>query len=155
MKGKRFGIYLVFLLIPLAVGGLGALVTMAGMPDYQQLNKPFFTPPALLFPLVWGVLYVLMGIGGARVWIYGAGQRALPMVLFGFQLILNFLWTFWFFGAELYLLSFLWLLLLLVVIGWMIHAFFTVDKWAGRLQIPYLLWCCFAAVLTFAIFLLN
>lgn len=155
MKGKPFGTYLIFLLIPLAVGGLGALVTSAGMPAYEQLNKPFFTPPSLLFPIVWGILYILMGIGGARVWLKGAGQRTLPMVLFGLQLILNFLWTFWFFGARLYLLSFLWLLLLLVVLSWMIHAFSEVDKVAGRLQIPYLIWCCFAAVLNFAIFLLN
>ena len=69
MKGKTFGTYLIFLLIPLAVGGLGALVTSAGMPAYEQLNKPFFTPPSLLFPIVWGILYVLMGIGGARVWL--------------------------------------------------------------------------------------
>ena len=75
-----------------------------------------------------------------------------PFVL---QLILNFFWTVWFFGAGQYLLAFFWLLILLCVIGWMIAAFSKADPLAGRLQIPYLLWTGFAAVLNFSIFLLN
>ena len=142
-------------IVALAVGGLAALVTYHGMPVYEQLEKPVFTPPSFLFPIVWNLLYVLMGIGAARVWLSQdpmRGQRLRPFVL---QLILNFFWTVWFFGAGQYLLAFFWLLILLCVIGWMIAAFSKADPLAGRLQIPYLLWTGFAAVLNFSIFLLN
>ena len=155
MKRNKVLTYLLFLLLPLAVGGLAALVTYHGMPVYEQLEKPVFTPPSFLFPIVWNLLYVLMGIGAARVWLSQdpmRGQRLRPFVL---QLILNFFWTVWFFGAGQYLLAFFWLLILLCVIGWMIAAFSKADPLAGRPQIPYLLWTGFAAVLNFSIFLLN
>ena len=155
MKRNKVLTYLLFLLLPLAVGGLAALVTYHGMPVYEQLEKPVFTRPSFLFPIVWNLLYVLMGIGAARVWLSQdpmRGQRLRPFVL---QLILNFFWTVWFFGAGQYLLAFFWLLILLCVIGWMIAAFSKADPLAGRLQIPYLLWTGFAAVLNFSIFLLN
>ena len=69
MKRNKVLTYLLFLLLPLAVGGLAALVTYHGMPVYEQLEKPVFTPPSFLFPIVWNLLYVLMGIGAARVWL--------------------------------------------------------------------------------------
>ena len=90
MKRNKVLTYLLFLLLPLAVGGLAALVTYHGMPVYEQLEKPVFTPPSFLFPIVWNLLYVLMGIGAARVWLSQdpmRGQRLRPFVL---QLILNF-----------------------------------------------------------------
>ena len=93
MKRNKVLTYLLFLLLPLAVGGLAALVTYHGMPVYEQLEKPVFTPPSFLFPIVWNLLYVLMGIGAARVWLSQdpmRGQRLRPFVL---QLILNFFWT--------------------------------------------------------------
>ena len=102
MKRNKVLTYLLFLLLPLAVGGLAALVTYHGMPVYE----PVFTPPSFLFPIVWNLLYVLMGIGAARVWLSQdpmRGQRLRPFVL---QLILNFFWTVWFFGAGQYLLAF-------------------------------------------------
>ena len=107
MKRNKVLTYLLFLLLPLAVGGLAALVTYHGMPVYEQLEKPVFTPPSFLFPIVWNLLYVLMGIGAARVWLSQdpmRGQRLRPFVL---QLILNFFWTVWFFGAGQYLLCLL------------------------------------------------
>lgn len=154
-KLRTFGIVLLFLGLPLAVGGLASGLTAFGMPRYEALEKPFFTPPSLLFPMVWTLLYLLMGIGGARVWLSGRPQRQRAMWAFGLQLVVNFLWTVWFFGAGLYLPAFFWALLLLAAVGWMMEAFFQADPVAGRLQIPCLLWTGFAAVLNFAVFFLN
>lgn len=155
MKKRTILTYVIFLIIPLAVGGLSALITYHGMPAYQQLAKPAFTPPPSLFPIVWNVLYVLMGVGAARVWLSGNPDRQKALLPFALQLMANFFWTIWFFGAGWYLFSFLWLILLLWLILWMMASFAKVDRLAGRLQIPYLIWTGFAAVLTFAVFLLN
>lgn len=155
MKKKTIGPYVFFILLSLAVSGLSAMITRHGMPVYDQLEKPFFTPPALAFPIVWTLLYLLMGIGAARVWRTENTQRQHALFPFFVQLILNFFWTVWFFGLGKYLLAFFWLLALIAAILWMIRAFSKMDRWAGRLQIPYLIWCIFAAVLNLAIFFLN
>ena len=155
MKRNKVLTYLLFLLLPLAVGGLAALVTYHGMPVYEQLEKPVFTPPSFLFPIVWNLLYVLMGIGAARVWLSQDPMRgAAPASLCAPahpEFFLDRL-VFWRGTVS---AGLLWLLILLCVIGWMIAAFSKADPLAGRLQIPYLLSDGFAAVLNFSIFLLN
>lgn len=155
MKQKRIGSYAVFLLITAAVGGLSALVVQSGMPAYHTLQKPFFTPPDIVFPIVWSILYLLMAVGAARVWNTHSRLRKRAMDWFALQLALNFLWNVWFFNQQLFLLSFVWLLALIFVLILMIRAFRRVDRTAALMQIPYLLWCCFAAVLNLGIFLLN
>lgn len=155
MKQKRIGSYAVFLLITAAVGGLSALVVQSGMPTYHTLQKPFFTPPDIVFPIVWSILYLLMAVGAARVWNTHSRLRKRAMDWFALQLALNFLWNVWFFNQQLFLLSFVWLLALIFVLILMIRAFRRVDRTAALMQIPYLLWCCFAAVLNLGIFLLN
>lgn len=155
MKTRKVLTYVLFLAIPLAVGGLASLIAYHGMPTYQQLTKPPFTPPEAAFPVVWTILYLLMGVGGARVWCSGHPARRQAILPFGAQLAANFFWTVWFFGAGWYLFAFLWLILLLWLILWMMHAFARCDRLAARLQIPYLVWTGFAAVLTFAVWLLN
>lgn len=155
MKQKRIGSYAVFLLITAAVGGLSALVVQSGMPAYHTLQKPFFTPPDILFPIVWSILYLLMAVGAARVWNTHSRLRKRAMDWFALQLALNFLWNVWFFNQQLFLLSFVWLLALIFVLILMIRAFRRVDRTAALMQILYLLWCCFATVLNLGIFLLN
>ena len=155
MKRRKIWVYILFIAIPLAVGGLSALITNAGMPAFDRLQKPSFTPPSLLFPIVWSILYLLMGIGGGRVWRTGMTGRGKAIVLWAVKLLLNFFWTVWFFTAQLYLLAFLWLVALIAVIAAMIVSFSALDKLSAWLQVPYLLWCSFAAVLNFSIWLLN
>lgn len=155
MKQKRIGSYAVFLLITAAVGGLSALVVQSGMPAYHTLQKPFFTPPDIVFPIVWSILYLLMAVGVAQVWNTHSRLRKRAIDWFALQLALNFLWNVWFFNQQLFLLSFVWLLALIFVLILMIRAFRRVDRTAALMQIPYLLWCCFAAVLNLGIFLLN
>lgn len=152
---KRTITYILFLVIPLAVGGVTGMMVYHGMPTYQQLEKPSFTPPDVLFSLVWNLLYLLMGVGAARVWLTQKPERQKCLLPFALQLMVNFFWSVWFFGPGWYLLAFLWLLLLLWLILWMMASFARVDLLAARLQIPYLLWTGYAAVLNFGVFLLN
>lgn len=155
MKKRTVWTYILFLVIPLAVGGMTGMIVYHGMPTYQQLEKPGFTPPDFLFCLVWNLLYVLMGVGAARSWLTQKPERQKILLPFTLQLMVNFFWAVWFFGTGWYLLAFLWLILLLWLILWMMAAFARVDLLAARLQIPYLLWTGFAAVLNFWVFLLN
>ncbi len=146
---------MIAILIPLAVGGVGAFFTMKGLPFYRTQKKPWFAPPELLFPIVWSILYALMGIGSTMVCLSRSPKKAPALRLYGAQLAVNLLWSVIFFGLHWYLLAFLWLLLLIVLILRMIQAFREVNKTAANLQIPYLLWCLFAAILNFSVYFLN
>lgn len=155
MKGKAWRSYALCIGAALAVGGLGSLITRDGMPRYALALKPPYTPPSVLFPIVWTLLYILMGVGMARVWRTGAAKRRPAALLFAAQLAANFLWTLFFFGLGAYGLAFWWLLLLEALVIWLLLAFRRIDPLAGYLQLPYALWCTFAALLNRAIWLLN
>lgn len=155
MKNNKAGTYGLFIALSLAVGGVASVITRKGMPFYDQMAKPWFSPPDILFPIVWTLLYVLMGIGMARVWRAGIPARKGALAVFLLQLAFNFLWTVWFFGVHRYLLAFLWLVLLVFVVAEMARRFSLVDKLAGRLQIPYILWGLYATALNLAVWLLN
>lgn len=155
MKPRKIGTYAGFLLLYLAVGGAAALVTARGLPYYDQMEKPWFSPPDAVFSVVWTILYILMGIGMARVWRSGAPSRNRTLRVFLLQLGVNFFWTVWFFGLHKYLPAFLWLVLLVFLVAEMARRFSLADKLAGRMQIPYLLWGIFAAALNLGVWLLN
>lgn len=144
---------LICLAIPLAVGGLGALLS-GGMSDYGAMVKPPFSPPGWVFPVVWSILYLLMGYASYRILESGAEVKK-PLILYGLQLFANFAWPLLFFGGGWFLLSFFWLILLWVLIYLTIRAFSKIDETAGNLLIPYILWVTFAAYLNFGIYLLN
>lgn len=155
MALKKYKPYLKSIAIPLAVGGISAFITMKGMPYYDMQKKPFFTPPNAVFPIVWTILYVLMGISAARVWQSNDPKKKRALKTYGLQLAVNFLWSVLFFGLHQYFLAFLCLLLLILLVAAMIKEFAEIDLKAAKLQIPYLLWCCFAAVLNFGVWWLN
>lgn len=155
MKKQQYKPYLIFLVAVCAVGGLGALAVKAGMPAYHALEKPWFTPPDFVFPIAWSILYVLMAIGAARVWNSHSRLRVGAVRLFALQLGMNGLWNLWFFALQWHWFAFFWLLALLAAIFAMIRAFSQVDRTAARLQLPYLLWTCFAAALNLGVALLN
>lgn len=121
-----------------------------------EVQKPPFSPPAILFPIVWVILFALMGIGAARVWIAPKSRdRTLSLVIFLLQLAFNFVWSLLFFNAEAFGLAFVWLAVLLVLILWMIVLFSKVDRWAALLQIPYFLWVLFAGYLNYGVWVMN
>ncbi len=152
---KRFKPYLISIIIALAVGGLSALFTMGNMDIYESINTPPASPPGFLFPIVWSILYILMGIGSAIVYQSDSVHKWPALGIYILNLIVNFFWSIIFFNLRAYLFSFIWLLLLLFIIGVMIYRFFKVSPSAAYLQIPYFLWVCFAGYLNFLIFILN
>jgi tryptophan-rich sensory protein len=139
------------ILIPLVVGGVAALLTRDSMTLYANVQKPPFSPPSLVFPIVWTILYILMGISAYRVMEKGGCDST----FYSLQLFVNFLWPVFFFSFEAYLFAFVLLLVLIALVVGMIMAFYKCDKWAGYLQIPYLLWLLFAGYLNLGVYLLN
>lgn len=148
---------IICIVIPLAVGGLAGFISRGSMGDFEMLNKPPLSPPGWLFPIVWTVLYILMGIASYLVLTSGAPQKSIraALTVYGIQLAINFLWTILFFNLELYLFSFVWLVLLWVSILVTIILFAQLSKSAAKLMIPYLLWVTFAGYLNLSIYLLN
>lgn len=147
----------VCLLIPLAVGALSALLSGGGMATFEQMNEPPLSPPGWLFPVVWTILYLLMGFASWMVLTSDATERKIrhALTVYGIQLAVNFSWSLIFFGMERYLLAFVWLLLLWALIIRTMVKFYDIRRTAGELLLPYLLWVTFAGYLNFAIYLLN
>lgn len=143
--------------IPLAVGGLAGLLTSNSMETFSMLNKPALSPPGFLFPIVWTILYVLMGIASYLVVTSNATPKQIRSALtyYGIQLAINFFWSIFFFNFEWYLFSFLWLLFLWVMIVNTIISFYEISKLSAYLLVPYLLWVTFAGYLNLSIYLLN
>lgn len=152
-KIKVFGISI---LIAELVGSLSALFTRNGMQSFEIINKPALTPPAILFPIVWAILFALMGIGAAMIWLSPPSvAKNRSLIIYVLQLIVNFFWSIFFFNFGAYGFSFFWLLLLFALICLMIYNFYKVNKIAALIQIPYLIWVGFAGYLNFAIWMLN
>jgi len=143
--------------IPLLVGGLASFLTRGGMDVFMQLNQPPLSPPGWVFGVVWTILYILMGVSSYLVIQSGAGEEVVNKALsiYVYQLIVNFLWPTFFFNFGWYLFSFLWLVLLWILVLIMIIRFYNVSKLAGILQIPYLIWLTFAGYLNLGVWLLN
>ncbi len=147
---------IVCLAIPLAVGGLATLLS-GGMDTYAAMDKPPLSPPGWVFPVVWTVLYLLMGYASYLVVTAEApaAHKRKALTLYGLQLLANFIWPLLFFGAGLPLTALLWLIVLWVLIFLTIRAFSDISERAGDLLIPYILWVTFAAYLNLGIYLLN
>ena len=153
---KKYKPYLISILIALAVGGLSAWLTKNGMDAYQKnVIQPPLSPPMILFPIVWSILYILMGIGSAIIYKSDAPTRKTALISYGLQLIVNFFWSIIFFNMGAYLFAFIWLVLLWALIINMIVEFRKINKTAAYLQIPYLLWVTFAGYLTLMVYILN
>ena len=150
-------IYGFWILLAEAVGGISGWLTREGTQYYNSsVTQPPLSPPALVFPIVWGILYLLMGISAARVNLAPAStDRSRGLNLFVLQLAVNFLWSPIFFNLRAYGFAFLWLLLLLVLVLLMILSFRKTDPKAAKLQIPYLIWLTFAAYLNLGVWYLN
>ena len=143
--------------IPLLVGGLSAFLTRDSMRVFTELNRPPLSPPGWLFPIVWTILYILMGVSSYLIIQSGAEEEAVNSALsvYVYQLIVNFLWSTFFFNFGWYLFSFIWLVLLWALVLIMIVKFYNISRLAGILQIPYLIWVTFAGYLNLGIWLLN
>lgn len=143
--------------IPLIIGGISAFLTRGSMEVFERLNQPPLSPPGWLFPVVWTILYLMMGIASYLVVEADADpdKIASAMTVYIWQLVVNFLWPTFFFNFGWYLFSFIWLLLLWGLVLITTIRFWGVSKAAGLLMIPYLVWTTFACYLNFGVWYLN
>lgn len=153
MKKKR--LLLVFCIaLPLLVGVGSALLTRSGMENFGTVVKPPLSPPAWLFPVVWTILFVLMGVASYLA-LTSEKLRTNALYAYGVQLALNFVWPILFFNLQTYRISFLWLICLWIAVLVTTVRFYRIRSAAGNLLIPYLVWITFAGYLNLAVALLN
>lgn len=156
MKWNKWWTYGIFIVLTLAVGMLSGFLTREGMAQVSQLPQSALTPPSWVFPVVWGILYTLMAIGAARIWLSPESEeRSRGLWLYLFQLIFNFFWSLFYFNMQAFGFSLLWLIALWILILLMILSWRKTDKLAPWLQIPYLIWVAFAGYLNFVMWRLN
>lgn len=150
-------IYAAWILFTEAVGGLSGWLTRDGAKAYSEsIIQPPLSPPALVFPIVWGILFALMGIGAARIYLASPSrERTNSLRIFLLQLAFNFFWSILFFNLQAFGAALVWLLVLWGLILWMIASFHKVDPLAAWMQVPYLLWVTFAAYLNYGVWMLN
>lgn len=160
MSSKKFNIpaFIINLAIPLSIGAIGAYFTASSVDTwYKTLSKPSFNPPNGIFGPVWTTLYILMGISAYLVWQKRDQIKQFPrtVAIYLIQLVLNLLWSFIFFYAHELGMALIEIIMLLIVIIINARVFYNIDKTAGLLFVPYILWVSFATVLTYSIFSLN
>lgn len=143
--------------VPLLVGGLSAILTRNSMADFENLQKPPLSPPGWLFPIVWTILFTLMGIASYLVITGNATrqEKKQAIQIYGIQLLFNFFWSILFFNLKLYSFSFVWLVALLILIFSTAVAFCRISKISAYLLIPYILWVIFAGYLNLSIAFIN
>ncbi len=150
---SKLGVYIKSILVPVLVGVIVGVIISPFM-DYGSLEKPPLAPPGIVFPIVWTILYVLMGVSYGILKSNKLTDRSIDKIYY-VQLLVNALWSIFFFVLKCRLFSFIWILLLAVLILVMIVRFYEKNKIAGLLQIPYLLWVLFASYLNFGFYILN
>ena len=157
MKTKTWKQYALGILLTQSIGALSGWLSRDGMQIFStSISQPPLSPPAFLFPIVWSVLYALMGIGAVRIYLSPQStERNRALNIYITQLIVNFFWSLIFFNAQAFLFAFFWLLILWILVLWMILLFHKVDPLSAKLQIPYLLWLSFAAYLNLGVWYLN
>ena len=155
MKVKDKSTLIIAILIPIAAGTLSALFSGNTAANYSVLNKPALSPPGIVFPIVWTILYILMGISSYIIYESNAPNKESALNTYALQLFFNFFWSIIFFRLNLFFTAFVWLLVLIFLIVRMIRQFYRIKPIAAYLQIPYLVWCIFAAYLNFIVFRLN
>lgn len=146
---------IISLLISLGVGGLSAFITMGSMDIYKFLDKPPLAPPAIVFPVIWTILYILMGISSYLIYESNNENKQSGLSIYGLQLLVNFIWPIFFFILNYRLIALFIIVLLLILIIIMIIKFYKINKLAAYLQIPYLIWVVFATYLNFGFYILN
>ena len=157
-KGKKVVMFICLLAIPVLVGMLSSLITGPDMSSsYTSYEQPPFAPPSALFPIMWTILYILMGISSYLIVQADvtSRKRNAALTVYAIQLIVNFFWSILFFKMGLVLISFFWIILLWLLVLLMIIVFRRISKAAGWLQLPYIIWLTIAAYLNLGIYLLN
>lgn len=161
---KKLKIYIKSILMPVIIGSIVGLV-ISKFIDYDTLKRPLLSPPSIAFPIVWTIIYILMGISfgilknqyinNLSILNNKEGKLLSTRQLYYIQLAVNTLWSIIFFIFKWRLFAFIWILILIILVILMIIDFYKKNKLAGLLQIPYLLWLIFAAYLNLGVYILN
>ena len=144
---------IIYSLLPIVGGALVGLI-ISGYMNYGDMVKPPLSPPSYIFPIVWTILYILMGISYFIATKDNGNDKELNQIYI-LQLLVNFFWPIIFFVLKMYFTAFFWIILLLILVIIMIKELLKINKISGYLQIPYLMWLLFATYLNIGIFLLN
>lgn len=156
---KKFSTFtlIMALLVPLLIGGISAALSSRGMELYANMEKPPLSPPAWVFSVAWTILYLLMGLASYYILISETDNRskAMSLIIYGLQLIMNFMWSIVFFNMEAYLAAFVWLIIMWIIVIICAFRFFAINRVAAYLMIPYILWLTFAAYLNMGAYILN
>ena len=155
MKKFSWKNFLICLGVVLVTGGIGYLLSMNSEKVYTALNLPFFAPPIVLFSIVWPILYVLMGVSLYFILQSDSELKKPAIEIFAIQSAINLLWPLSFFILKLYIVGLVVLIALDILVFFMIKIFLNINKLAGWLQLPYLIWTIFATILNFSIVLMN
>ena len=150
---NKLKIYLKSILIPVIIGGIVGIIISKSI-DYNNLQKPFLAPPSAIFPIVWTILYILMGVSYGILKSKNLTDKQVNRIYY-IQLAVNALWSIFFFSLKWRLFAFIWIIMLAILVILMIIKFYNKNKIAGILQIPYLLWIIFASYLNIAVYTLN
>jgi tryptophan-rich sensory protein len=153
----NIGDLIISILITLGGGLVIGFITSSASKQYGNINKPMFSPPSWVFPIVWTILYILIGIAAYRIYqLKKQGKNTKnALVYYSIQLILNFLWPIIFFKLQLYGVAYIELLILLIFIVITTIKFFKVDKIAGFIMLPYILWSLYTSILNLFVWILN
>ena len=150
---SKFKIYAKSILIPVIIGGIVGIIISNSI-DYNSLQKPPLAPPSILFPIVWTILYILMGISYGIIESKSLNTLQTKLIYY-VQLFVNAMWSIFFFTLKWRSFSFIWIVFLDILVIIMIYNFYKKDKVSGLIQIPYLLWALFASYLNLTVDLLN
>ena len=149
----KFKVFAKSILIPVIVGGIVGLI-ISGSIDYNSLQKPVLSPPSILFPIMWTILYILMGISYGILKSNNLTDSNINLIYY-LQLFVNAMWSIIFFTLKFRVFAFIWIIILDIFVIIMIIKFYNKNKLSGLLQLPYLLWILFASYLNLSIYLLN
>ncbi|GFI40359.1 TspO and MBR related proteins [Thomasclavelia cocleata] len=155
IKLKKYKYIILNIAISLGIGVAIALCTMNSMNLYQKINRPKIAPPGFIFPIVWSVLYVMIGLSSYLIHRSNNNNKESALILYYFQLVLNFVWPITFFNYQNFLLALAILLALNISVIILIRLFYKIRPIAAYLLLPYLGWIIFALYLNFWIFLRN
>lgn len=155
MKNIDFKKLFKYIFITLLIGGVPSIFVYRNIESYKLLNKPPLSPPSIVFPIVWTIIFILLGTSIYRVMNADSSKKEEAKLIYFIQLIVNALWTPIFFGLKEYFLAFLWIIMLILLVVTMLITFFKIDKISFYLNIPYIIWLLFASYLNFGIFVLN
>lgn len=157
MKKIHLGTLILCLAIPVLTGVLSATITSSSMKAYASMNKPPLSPPAIVFPIAWTILYLMMGLALYLIVITPSDKnlKGTAVLLFTIQLIMNFMWSIIFFKWGQYLAAFIWLIIMLCILIICAFRFYDINRSSAYLLIPYIVWLIFASYLNMGSFILN